>query len=284
MRFGVNIPAFDQLSNPKEIARLARMAEDSGWNGFFIWDDLIRDNGPCGDTTVCLAAIAMSTTKISFGPMVIALPRRHPWKVAREAVSLDILSDGRLILGIGLGDPPESYERLGQIGDIKYRARWTDEALRVIELLWRGEETNFRGEYLRVDGVRFTPVPIQKPRIPIWIGGWWPNKGPMRRAAKWDGAIPGKWEQILSPQEAAEIRDFIASNRADSTSFDLAVSGITPHDDHNKAAEIVRPYIEVGVTWWIEDLGPTRFGTSWEIKPEQITEIEARIVAGPPRI
>src|SRR5689334_17019438 len=103
MQYAINLPNFGLYADPHLIAELAHEAEESGWDGFFIWDHINYIRGvpaivPVADPWILLAAIALRTTRIKISPIVTPLPRRHPWKVAREAVTLDHLSKGRLIL------------------------------------------------------------------------------------------------------------------------------------------------------------------------------------------
>src|SRR5262245_56986654 len=118
------------LGYVQPLARLARAAEEAGWDGFFIWDVFGGDTAeltPVVCPWIALAAIAATTERIRFGPMVTPLPRRRPWKLAREAASLDHLSNGRLILGVGIGTPPSEFARFGEEADPKIRAEMLDE-------------------------------------------------------------------------------------------------------------------------------------------------------------
>ncbi len=291
MRYGLNMGPLDVHADPRTLAGLARDAEEAGWDGFFIWDNMVFDpyNGTLDkvDTWVALAAIAMSTQRIRIGPMVAALPRRRPWKVAREAVAIDHLSNGRLILGAGLGDPSE--QEFGWFGDEperKKRAGMLDEALDIIVGLWSGQPFSYDGAYYHLHEMVFRPTPVQSPRIPIWLGGWWPHKAPLRRAARWDGMHPGKEDGPLTPDEVREMMAYIAEHRTSQEPFDLAVPGITPADDPARGAEIVAPFADTGATWWIEDCGPESFRPRvpgqtyvWPVR-----EIEERIRKGPPKV
>ena len=169
-------------------------AEDNGWDAFFIWDHLLyRDQRwPVADPTVVIAAVAARTSRIRFGVLMNQLARRRVGKVARESVTLDRLSGGRLILGAGLGSVPEEFTAFGEPGDLRERAARLDESLEVLTELWRGEPVTFHSEHVTVTvtGVTMLPSPLQQPRIPIWCGGRWPNKAPFRRAARWDGVMP----------------------------------------------------------------------------------------------
>ena len=178
MRFGLIVQMTGSLGYPQPLARLAREAEAAGWDGFFIWDVFGGDSAapaPVVDPWIALAAIAATTERIRFGPMVTPLPRRRPWKLAREAASLDQLSGGRLILGVGIGTPPEEFARFGEQVDPRIRAEMLDEGLEVLTGLWSGEPFSFQGRHYRVEEATLLPRPVQQPRIPIWVGGTWPR-------------------------------------------------------------------------------------------------------------
>ena len=128
MRFGINLPPFGEFGDARALAELAREAESVGWDGFFIWDHILFDPSwhPMVDPWVGLAAVAMATTTIRLGTLVTPLPRRRPWKLARETVSLDRLAGGRLILGVGIGDPVTwEYGFFGEPTDARQRAGQT---------------------------------------------------------------------------------------------------------------------------------------------------------------
>jgi len=187
MRFALYVEITGLLGYPQTLARLAREAEAAGWDGFFIWDIFGGDSAapaPVVDPWIALAAIAATTERIRFGTMVTPLPRRRPWKLAREAVSLDHLSGGRLILGVGIGAMPEEFARFGDEPDPRKRAEMLDEGLEVLTGLWSGEPFSFHGRYYWVEEATLLPRPVQQPRIPIWVAGIWPHKPPFRRAAR----------------------------------------------------------------------------------------------------
>jgi alkanesulfonate monooxygenase SsuD/methylene tetrahydromethanopterin reductase-like flavin-dependent oxidoreductase (luciferase family) len=277
MQYAFDVANFGPYADPRTLADLAHRAEDSGWDGFFIWDHiLIVGGGPVGDPTVQLAAIAMATSRIKFGPMITPLPRRHPWKLAREAITLDHLSGGRLILGIGLGG--DWFGELSSFGyptDDGVRAEILDEGLAIVTGLLSGEEFSFEGKHYTIKPTRFLPKPIQ-PRIPIWIAGTWPRPRPFRRAARYDGVVPmsSNIEKDLSVDDTRAIAKFIKDHRKSSDRFDIMHAGDTAGKSKREAADIVGPFIEAGATWWNE--APLPWKTTLE-------EVRARIDAGPPR-
>ena len=136
---GMSVPTFGDFADVRALADLAATAESSGWDGFFVWDHI---RWPWADDLVdawiALTAIALATERIRLGPLVTPLPRRRPAKVAREAVTLDRLSGGRLILGVGAGDFPEEFWHLGDVDDGKIRAAMLDESLTILDGLWSG--------------------------------------------------------------------------------------------------------------------------------------------------
>ena len=207
VRFGIDVPNFGEFSNPQTLGELAYEAEHSGWDGFFIWDHIALEmREPMCDPWIALTAVAMRTRRINIGPMVTPIPRRRPWKLARETVSLDHLSNGRLILGVGLGNPPDTeYERFGEDGDAIVRAQKLDEGLDVLAGLWSGEQFSYLGTHYQVTETVFLPRPVQSPRIPVWVASMSRNKRPLRRAARWDGVYPIRIGENGKPQMTLEV-------------------------------------------------------------------------------
>ena len=288
MKFGMSIAPFGDFADPLALAELAQQAEGAGWDGFFIWDHIMFDPTfhPIVDPWVGLTAVALRTTRIRLGTMVTPLARRRPWKVARETVSLDHASKGRFILGVGLGDPSQwDYGFFGEETDAKIRAEKLDECLEIITGLWSGEPFQYQGKHYQLKEVHFLPRPLQQPRIPIWVGGWWPNKPPMRRAARWDGTVPIRSEGIPAAEWRA-IKEFIQQHRHSETPFTYIHNGASPGDHPEEAKRIVEPYVEAGVDWWIEGIDPWRFGWKWEDKwsKEATLKMQERVLQGPPPI
>ena len=211
------------------------------------------------------------------------LARRRPWTVARETVSLDHLSGGRLILGVGLGDGAQEFGNLGEQADRRTRGATLDEALEVITGLWRGEVYDYEGAHYSIKQALFTPPPIQSPRIPIWVAGVWPNKRPFRRAARWDGVFPLWREQFFNqmmPVEGVkEAVAYVRERRSTETPFDVAHWGLTSGTHQAQDADAVAAYAEAGVTWWLENVSPWRFG--WEKGPWPLEAMRERILQGP---
>jgi alkanesulfonate monooxygenase SsuD/methylene tetrahydromethanopterin reductase-like flavin-dependent oxidoreductase (luciferase family) len=283
MNFGIDVPNHNAYSDPRLLVQLACEAEAAGWDGFFVWDHLVRWNDrriPLADPWIALAAIAVKTERICLGPMVTPLTRRRPWKLARETVTLDHLSAGRLVLGIGLGARSDAeFKAFGDEGDPKVRAAMLDEGLAVLAGLWSGETFSYRGEYYQIEETQFRPGPVQFPRIPIWVAGTWPNKRPFRRAARWDGVFPlgvGQGQlDMVTPNVMTEIATYVMEHRTDDAPFDIVHSGITPGDSATEDAQIVAPYAALGVTWWLENINPER---------GSFQKMRRRVRSGPPKI
>jgi alkanesulfonate monooxygenase SsuD/methylene tetrahydromethanopterin reductase-like flavin-dependent oxidoreductase (luciferase family) len=289
MRYGISLPNFDDFSDPRLLAKLAREAEQAGWDAFFLWDHMLGSDlpRPFADPWVALSAVAMHTERIRLGPLLTPLPRRRPWKVAREALTLDHLSQGRVILGAGLGDPARwEYGSFGEDYDLKVRAEKLDEGLEILTGLWSGEPFGYQGQHYQIETMTFLPKPVQSPRIPIWLGGFWPNKPPFRRAARYDGICAHGKDGLLSPDDWRDILAYITKHRTAETPFDAAYINVTPGDNPQKSAAIVAPYAAAGLTWWIEDISPFAFGRYWDAPwSETMTEtLRNRIHQGPPRI
>ena len=241
---------------------------------------------PFVDPWIALAAVAVKTSRVKLGPMITSLARRRPWKVARETVSLDLLSHGRLIMGVGLGAPADlDFGTFGEETDDKMRARKMDEGLAILDGLWTGEPFHFQGEFYNVSEVTFLPKPVQSPRIPVWIGGGWNTPAAARRAAKWDGFFPQKWRHLLSVDEWHDILQRVQQSRSSDQPMDFVQSGRTPGDDQAQAHAIVAPFAQMGLTWWIEHIDPWRFGLDWGefVTPDAAEKMKQRVLQGPPR-
>jgi probable F420-dependent oxidoreductase len=284
MRYAVNIPNFGTGGDPRTLVDLAQRAEAAGWDGFFVWDHVLVDpawKAEIADPWVALAAIAQATTTIRLGPMVAAVPRHRPWMLARATASLDRLSGGRLVLGVGLGWPSGAeFGHFGDEVDLGRRAAMLDEGLAILDGLWRGEPFAFQGDHYRVDEVTFVPRPLQRPRVPIWVGSLRPGPdAPLRRAARWDGFYPASDDAFVpldvfscDVARVAEIR--AAAGVETGAPYDVSAGGSTPADDPAAAAATVAAFEAAGATWWQETVSDWLGGS---------TEIRARIDAGPPR-
>jgi alkanesulfonate monooxygenase SsuD/methylene tetrahydromethanopterin reductase-like flavin-dependent oxidoreductase (luciferase family) len=248
MKRGVDVALFGELADPRVVARLAARTEERGWDGFFVWDH-INSREPVravADPWVSLAAVAVATSRVRIGALVTPLSRRRVHKVARETATLDVLSSGRLVFGAGLGSTRNNeLEPFGEVTDPVERARLLDQGLDSLAAYWAGE---------------FEPVPVQRPRPPVWIAGRWPNRRPVQRALRWDGLfvidLPG-------PPALAELAAEIRESRPNGDLFDL-ITELPPETD-------LLPWEQAGLTWAV-----TYFGR----EPTEAT-VRAVIDAGP---
>jgi alkanesulfonate monooxygenase SsuD/methylene tetrahydromethanopterin reductase-like flavin-dependent oxidoreductase (luciferase family) len=233
-RRGIFLAPFGELADPRRVAALAARAEERGWDGFFVWDHLhyeapVRE---IADPWITLSAVASATGRVRLGPMVTPPARRRVQKLTREAVTLDHLSGGRLVLGLGLGS--DRYGELSPYGDetdAKRRAVLLDDALERLSSFWAGE---------------LAPPPLQRPRIPIWLAARWPNRRPLRRAARWDGVFP---VNLPGPDALAELVAEIRAQRDPAAGrFDVAVS--------NPPGTDPAPWEAAGATWCLTGFGP----------------------------
>ncbi len=249
MRQGIFFPAFDGVADPHRLVTLAAAAEHAGWDGLFLWDHLLYDGDVSKilDPYIALAAIAGATTTIQLGAMVTPLNRRRPQVLARQAVTLDLLSNGRLILGFGIGDDGDVGElsKFGEVTDEKIRGRMLSEGLEVLTGLLSGRPVNHVGEYFRADGVTFLPTSARVGGIPIWLAARWPNAAPIRRAAHYGGVFV---IQMKDPSDVAQLRQRLADEGADLEHFDVVVSGYIGDDPS--------PWARAGVDWFLNWIGP----------------------------
>lgn len=218
MKFGFVIPGGDL----ETILDLAYRAEKAGWDGIFYWDGICVEQIPLMyDGWSVLAAIAMKTSKIKIGSLLTAVNRRRPWKLAREATTIDQLSKGRLIMPVGLGALDDGgYSKVGEPLDRRTRAELLDEGLEILNGLWTGKPFSFRGKHYSLKKMTFRPRPVQKPRIPIWVAGAWPRVKSMQRALKYDGLIPTKKTSkgsfaAITTDDIREISEYIEKHRSE---------------------------------------------------------------------
>lgn len=263
-----------------QILEMAKEAENYGWDGVFTWDGISIGETNTYDPWAILAAMSMITERVRLGAMVFALPRRRPWKVAREAITIDHLSKGRLVMPVAMGATPDGgISRVNtDTEDRKVRAKRLDEALEILKLAWSGETVSFEGEQYQMKDMIFRPKPVQRPRIPIWNVGAWPREKSMQRTIRWDGIIPMDAEDAFAPvgpEMLREIAAWIREHRQADSPFDVVVEGVTDGADVAGTRDRVAPLAEAGATWWIE--------SRWspEDTPEVLLE---RIRQGPPSV
>src|SRR5262249_40589132 len=179
---------------PEVFAGVARRAEETGWDALLVWDHVAGEKDlrwEIADPWILLTAAALATRRIRLGTAITPVARRRPSQLARGVSAWDRVPGGRMILGVGLGEPVAGeYGSFGDTTDTKVLAERLDEGLHALDLLWSGEPVTYRGNQITIDDVVFRPTPVQRPRVPVWVGGFWPNKAPRRRAARGGGAIP----------------------------------------------------------------------------------------------
>lgn len=273
VQFGVVIP----YNDPRTTAKLARQAEDAGWDGIFVGDAIW-----CQDPLIQLAAAAAATSRIRLGTEVLAMPLHDPRQLASESLALDTLSEGRLILGLGTGATWMGWQGFPDLPlDAKTRAEILDESIDILTLMHQRKQFDYDGRHFhvrlsQVDPMHYPPTTVQQPRVPIWVPGIWPRMKNMRRALKCDGLFPQKMDAEgkfvdVTPEDVAQMNAFIQENRTLTTPFDIAVEGKTAGMDSAQAADTLRPWIDAGITWWIE--------STWGLDENSLS---ARIMQGPP--
>lgn len=267
MRAGIILTAGD----PREQAEHAAAAEAAGWDGVFTWDGVAIGEGDTYDPWVIMAALAMRTERVTLGAIVTPPSRRRPWKLARETMTIDRLSNGRLVLPVGLGAlDDQAFGNVGEPTDARTRAELLDETLAILEGLWSGEPFGFEGAHYRFAPMTFRPSPVQRPRIPVWVVAVPGSDKSMRRAARWDGLV----SQVGEPSELGPITSWLDRERPSwrTDGFELVAQGATPPDPA-RAADAVRPWAEAGATWFLDG--------DWS--GATMRSQRERIDAGPPR-
>jgi len=276
LRAAIDICPYGELADPRAIVRLARAAEESGWDGLSIWDGLGLAMGTVSaDPFVALTAVAAATSRLRLITSVVALARRRPQLVVQAAASLDLVSEGRLVLGLGAGEDEPDFTAFDDPYDRPTRIGRMDEGLAIVDAGLRGERLAHAGPLLRAEDVSLGPRPLQQPRPPIWLGAMRP--GGIRRAAHWEGWVVGGLSDMgdamsLSSQDLAARATVLAEERAAlgraGQPFDVAVLGLT------SLAGDLAAWQEAGATWWLESLSPMR---------GPIDDLEAVVRAGPPQ-
>jgi len=281
LKHGIAVPNFG--AEPCDLIELGVATEQAGFDGYFLWDHIVfsntDDGPPIVDPWLVLSVVAARTSRIRIGTVVTPVPRRRPWQLARTTTTLDRLSGGRVVLGVGIGSP--AYGDFGIFhepsGD-RERAELLDEGLDVLAGLWSGERFCYSGKHLTVDPVRFLPVPVQRPRIPVWVAGVLPAPRPIARAARWDGMVPIRFDadglERPSPEEIAKVAGQIDAIKGNAPGYDMVVWAEVASEPA-EVAELARPYADAGATWWIETARP---------EPGWWEGIQARVGAGPGRV
>ena len=274
LRFGIDLAALGEYADPRLAVQLAVAAEAAGWEAFFVWDHLAFVWGvPAGEPWVILAAAAQATTRLRLGTAVTPLARRRPQVLANTVATLDVLSQGRVVLGVGLGGKPDEFSAFGEDGEPRVRAEQLDESLAVLTGLWSGAPLTHHGKHYTVNGVVLAPLPVQRPRVPIWVGGHSPPA--LQRAARWDGWLAAADDEasakLVQPEWIARQLAVIRQHQAPGAPFDVVVTGLSQPDD----TALLREYAQAGVTWWLESLHGRRADRA---------TLLARVRAGPPAL
>jgi alkanesulfonate monooxygenase SsuD/methylene tetrahydromethanopterin reductase-like flavin-dependent oxidoreductase (luciferase family) len=276
----IDICPLGELSDPRAIVGLARTAEASGWDGLSIWDSLGLAMGSiAADPFTTLAAVASATTRLRLISSIIALARRRPQLVVQAAATLDVISEGRLVLGLGAGEDEADFTAFGDHFDRPERIGRMDEALVIVDAGLRGESLDHPGPWYQASGV-IGPRPVQQPRPPIWLGAMKP--GGIRRAARWEGWIvvamseDGTSMALTAAEFASRVEVAEATRHALGRAgepFDIAVLGVSERTAGNAPAT-ASAFRDAGATWWLESLSPMR---------GSLDVLEAIVRAGPPR-
>jgi alkanesulfonate monooxygenase SsuD/methylene tetrahydromethanopterin reductase-like flavin-dependent oxidoreductase (luciferase family) len=281
MRHGILLTA--SAEDPRELADAAAEAEAAGWDGVFTWDGIAVGEGmTIHDPWVTMAAMAMRTERVRIGAILTPPARRRPWKLARETISLDRLSNGRLILPVGLGATDDAgFGNVGEPTDARTRAGRLDESLEILAGLWSGEPYAHEGTHYRFGPMTFRPTPVQRPRIPIWVAAAWPRERSVQRALRYDGMLvqvhdeSGRSREV-TPDDVRAIAEHATRERAAlgaTTPWDIVVEGTTPADDPAAAAAEAQRWADAGATWRLE--------SDWSA--DGLAAVRRRIEAGPPR-
>ena len=271
MRYGIVTANLGDYADPRVAVRLARAAEAAGWEAYFVWDHLGFVRGvPSGDPWVILSAVAASTMHLMLGLAITPLARRRPQVVANALASLDLLSGGRVVFGAGLGGDPEEFTAFGEPGDAMRRAAMLDEGVQVLGGLWSGETVTHRGKHYAVGGVSLAPRLLQRPRVPIWIGGVGAPAcaGPPAGTV---GSLPQRAPTGPRPWPKAPDGSPRWWPKSEGT-------GPRTHPSRwpstgTRSPALPRAYGAAGATWWLESIHDVQ-GTPGEML--------ARVKAGPP--
>jgi alkanesulfonate monooxygenase SsuD/methylene tetrahydromethanopterin reductase-like flavin-dependent oxidoreductase (luciferase family) len=236
-------------SAPQQLA-LATLAERSGWDGVFVWEAAYGM-----DAWSLLAAIATATTRIRIGTLLTPLPWRRPWKVASQAATVDQLSQGRVIVTVGLGALTSDLPLTGEVTDLRQRADLLDEGIDLIQRLWAGE-TRYGGRHYVYDGgprsdLGEVVTPVQQ-LIPIWVVGVWPRPKSMARVLRCNGIVPQYevGDRDAGPEAARALRAWLDPQVT--PAFDVTAEGATPSHEQDAAIAEVSRWADAGCSWWLE--------------------------------
>ena len=280
LSYGIFLPPFAEYAEPRRLVALAESAESAGWDGVFLWDHVLEgSNLPVADSFVMASAIAQATGRVRIGMLVTPLARRRPWVFARQCATLDQLSEGRLVVGVGLGHDSrgELSSFTGEVLDPVERAVVLDESLEVIVRFWSGEPVDYEGEKLKVHSAAFLPRPVQEP-LPVWVACRLPHRRPLARAARYQGCFPifdadgSEIPGLPEPEQVSDVRDELAARGA-SLGIDIVCRGESTSTPAAGLASRFSELASAGMTWWLESFAPAH-------PPAEVEEV---VLAGPPR-
>lgn len=249
------------MAHPGVQAEIAATAEANLWDGFFVWDHVLRkpeEPQEIADPWICMAVVAAATERVRIGPMVTPITRRRPIKLARETLSLDHLSEGRLVLGLGLGvDHSGELSKFGEVVDPVVRGQRLDEGVEILRRIWSGETVDFEGEHFVARDVTIAHPAGRPPTIPMWFAARSGSRRPVRRAARYEGLFPVD----IDAESLTEMLDVARSVRGSLDGWDVAVR---PGDGDGLTYDAIA---DLGATWCLTALDPG------------VTEAEVRAVA-----
>ena len=274
VRTGVVISA----ATSREFADLAVAAEKAGWDAIFTWEAVWGQ-----DAWMTLTAAAMLTERIRLGTMLTPLPRIRPWDLAGRVATLDNLSEGRAQLAVGMGALHDGWLAFEADEGRKVRAEKLDEGLAIYDGLMRGQPYSFSGRHYQVRPTDFMPppMPVQRPRVPVWVVAAHPSRPSLRRAALWDGLLATKVgfaaDTPFGPADLAEVGAAVRELREQAgltwAGYDVVAEGVS--EPGAAADATVREWADAGATWWVE--------SDWSMGEDAVQRHRARIEAGPPQ-
>jgi probable F420-dependent oxidoreductase len=187
MQVGVTIPNNWGIADPRQVLAMGPLAEALGYDSVWVMDHLLNsgyirarlDDKPYYHPLATLSYLAATTKRVRLGTSVLVLPYHNPVELAKYAATLDQMSGGRVILGVGAGAMTEEFDALGV--PFRQRGALTNEGMEIMKELWTNPDPHYRSQRWNLAGFKFAPKPVQQPAIPLWVGG--SSSGALRRAA-----------------------------------------------------------------------------------------------------
>ena len=264
MEIGLHLPHVGPLATREGLIGFAQLAEEYGFDSLWVSDHVVvprslssrypysRDGSfpvppelPFQEPVATLLFVAGVTQRAKLGTTILVIPMRNPIVTAKQLATLDVLSNGRLILGVGVGWMEEEFAMLGV--PFEQRGPRTSEYIRLYKALWTEDNPSFRGKFWQIEEVGFSPKPLQKPHPPIWVGGHSPAA--FRRA----GRLGDAWHAVgVAPEQVAagyrEVQRHAQEAGRDPASVGLTIRARVPLDDASQAVERLQQYRDVGVS------------------------------------